>query len=83
MRKPIIEKRFITECDICHGICNDYAVNNGTAWCIACIEKENRRLNIELNDFHEMCPSCRPDGTGIMSPENWIRWAKKQLGHTC
>jgi hypothetical protein len=51
MRKPIIEDRFITECDICHEICNDYAVNNGTAWCIACIEKENRRLNKELEKF--------------------------------
>lgn len=30
----------------------------------------------------DQCPGGYPDGTGMMSPERWIQWAKKQLGYS-
>jgi len=54
MREPVIEKEFVTECDICHEICNDYAVNGGKAWCITCVEKENRELNGKLKSADDL-----------------------------
>jgi len=41
------------------------------AWAI--VEKQQRVL--------DQCPGCFPDGTGMMSPEQWIQWAKTQLGY--
>lgn len=29
----------------------------------------------------DLCPSGMPDGTGIFTPESWIKWAKKELGY--
>jgi len=29
----------------------------------------------------DLCPGGRPDGTGIMTPESWIKWAKKELNY--
>ena len=28
-----------------------------------------------------LIPCCLPDGTAIMSPVQWVQWAKKQLGY--
>jgi len=41
------------------------------AWAI--VGKQQRVL--------DQCPGGFPDGTGMMSPEQWIQWAKKQLGY--
>lgn len=29
----------------------------------------------------ELCPMGLPDGTGIITAEGWIKWAKRRLGY--
>lgn len=29
----------------------------------------------------DLCPMGLPDGTGIMTAEAWIKWAKRRLGY--
>jgi hypothetical protein len=49
----------------------DLSKRNDEAW--ALIAKYQKVL--------DQCPGGFPDGTGFLSPENWIQWAKKQLGY--
>lgn len=37
---------------------------------------------IELRRILDLCPGGLPDGTGIMGPEQWIKWARKKLGYS-
>jgi hypothetical protein len=47
-------------------------------------EKEHDELRKRCANYQrilDLCPGGLPDGTGIMGPEQWIKWARKQLGY--
>ncbi|MCX6497181.1 MAG: hypothetical protein NTU93_00090 [Arthrobacter sp.] len=45
------------------------------------MEEKMQRVAVAYNRMHEMIPASLPDGTGMMTDEQWIGWAVKMLGY--
>lgn len=44
-------------------------------------ERSAKDAAVRLNELREAIPMCYPDGTGVLSAIQWVRWATKRLGY--
>jgi len=66
-----------------------YALARVLKWYAPPIPVEEADGRADLNDIVvglrkivDSIPNCLPDGTGIIGPAQWVKWAMKQLGYT-
>lgn len=48
---------------------------------VAILAQAHIDLQAEMVRLQALIPSCFPDGTGILGPEAWVKWASEKLGY--